>query len=111
MPSLTATSLALISALSLTASAAPLDARQFGSGSTRNDLLTTGAACKPTILIFARGTTEPGNMGVVVGPSLASALESKLGSGQGQVAVQGVDYAADWDGALSGGDKEGSAKM
>lgn len=49
-------------------------------------------ACKGTTVIFARGTTELGNMGSVVGPSLSSDLKTALNN---DVAVQGVDYAAD----------------
>jgi cutinase len=49
-------------------------------------------ACKNVTLIFARGTTELGNMGSVVGPSLSSDLKTALSN---NVAVQGVDYAAD----------------
>ncbi|KAH7065428.1 cutinase [Macrophomina phaseolina] len=58
-------------------------------GSTQNGL---DEACKPVTLIFARGTTEMGNMGSVVGPGFASALKQQLG--EDKVAVQGVDYAA-----------------
>ena len=72
------------------------------TGNTANDV--QNGVCKPVTLIFARGTTEPGNMGVVVGTQFASALGN-------DVTVQGVDYAADWNGALSGGDKAGSQKM
>lgn len=59
-------------------------------GSTQNGL---DEACKPITLIFARGTTEMGNMGSVVGPAFANALKQQLG--EDKVAVQGVDYAAD----------------
>lgn len=43
--------------------------------------------------IFARGTGELGNMGSVVGPPTASALQQLLGANG--VSVQGVDYPAD----------------
>ncbi|OMP82316.1 Cutinase, partial [Diplodia seriata] len=61
-----------------------------GGQSTSNGL---DEACKAATLIFARGTTETGNMGSVVGPGFASSLKEQLGDGK--VAIQGVDYAAD----------------
>ncbi|KAB8237091.1 cutinase family protein [Aspergillus alliaceus] len=82
----------LISALATLAAASPiaepdsqsLETRQFGM--TANDLGT--GACKDVTLIFARGSTEMGNMGTVIGPPLCSALKSKLGADK--VACQGV---------------------
>lgn len=50
--------------------------------------------CSAVTLIFARGTTEKGNMGTCVGPSLASSLREKIPS----LAVQGVDYPANSEG-------------
>jgi cutinase len=69
---------------------------------SRNDV--TSGACKPVTLIFARGTTEQGNMGSLVGPPFAKALEEAL---PGQVAVQGVKYPANIPGYLARGDKPG----
>lgn len=66
--------------------------------STASDV--ENGVCKPVTLIFARGTTEPGNLGTVVGPPLANALISLLGAEQ--VAVQGANYPADVAGAISG---------
>ncbi|GKZ23171.1 hypothetical protein AbraIFM66951_002107 [Aspergillus brasiliensis] len=63
-----------------------LYARQFGTGSTANDL--ESGSCKDVTLIFARGSTEIGNMGSVIGPPLCDNLKSKLGSDK--VACQGV---------------------
>jgi cutinase len=51
-------------------------------------------------LIFARGTTEQGNMGSIVGPPLADAMIALMGADQ--VAVQGVTYPANVAGAISG---------
>ena len=86
----------------------------FGGGagsSTSNDLVN--GACKQVTFIFARGTSEAGNMGSVVGPPLADALKSAFGDDN--VAVQGVDYAADASGAVTGsispGQADGAKKM
>ncbi|KAE9575391.1 putative cutinase 1 [Colletotrichum fructicola] len=66
------------------------DKRQLGTvGSTANEFKTGG--CKDIIFVWARGSTEIGNMGTVVGPPVANRLKSAF---SGQVAVQGVDYAA-----------------
>ncbi|KAH7363332.1 cutinase-domain-containing protein [Plectosphaerella cucumerina] len=62
-----------------------IEARQLG-GNTRNDL-QNGGACPPVIFIFARGSTESGNLGTL-GPRVGSALESEYG--RGNVWVQGV---------------------
>ena len=47
-------------------SLADIEKRQ--GASTRNDLIN--GVCKKVTVIFARGTTEPGNLGTVVGPPL-----------------------------------------
>jgi hypothetical protein len=53
---------------------------------TETDL--TDGKCKANLLLFARGTTESGNMGITVGPSL------QRGLGSSKWAYQGVDYEA-----------------
>ncbi|EKG16034.1 Cutinase [Macrophomina phaseolina MS6] len=78
------------------------------SSSTQNDL-TSGSPCKKVSLIFARGTSETGNMGSVVGPPLATNLASSIGPAN--LAVQGVKYAASYQGAASGGDADGAKTM
>ena len=84
-----------------------LAARQ-AVGSTANDL--QDGDCKAMTLIFARGTTETGNMGTIVGPPFANALQQA--AGEGNVAVQGVnDYPADVQGFLAGGDAGGTKEM
>lgn len=60
-------------------------------------------------MIFARGTTEPGNVGLVAGPPFFDALSQMMGADQ--VTVQGVDYGASIEGFLVGGDQAGSQKM
>ncbi|KAK4213418.1 family 5 putative carbohydrate esterase [Rhypophila decipiens] len=62
-----------------------LEARQT-SGQTRNEL-TAGGACPPIIFIWARGSTEPGNMGTL-GPFTADVLEATYGAAN--VWIQGV---------------------
>ncbi|KAM3083707.1 hypothetical protein ACMFMG_002182 [Clarireedia jacksonii] len=66
-------------------------------------------ACSDVTVIFARGTTEIGTLGTVVGPPLLSALKATLGSSS--VSMQGVPYAADVIGFLQGGDPAGSQTM
>jgi len=81
-------SIALISAIAGVATAvAPgvLQRRQV----TQNDLKS--GTCKKVSLIFARASTELGNMGESMGPTVCSGLKSKLGAGS--VACQGVGGA------------------
>ncbi|KAF5870952.1 putative cutinase precursor protein [Botrytis fragariae] len=66
-------------------------------------------ACSDVTVIFARGTTETGTLGTVVGPPFLSALKSALGSSS--VTMNGVDYPADVPGFLEGGDPTGSKTM
>jgi cutinase len=66
--------------------AAQIEARQLSS--TRNDLENGNAAnCPSVILIFARASGEPGNMGISAGPNVASALERDF---RNDIWVQGV---------------------
>ncbi|KAG6009453.1 hypothetical protein E4U21_002368 [Claviceps maximensis] len=100
-------SFALLSFLSVLAAAAPtpppaqvqahnsvardtkdLDARQFGLDITRNDLENGQPPCPKAIFIFARGSTEPGNMGASVGPIVANTLTNQLG--KDGIWIQGV---------------------
>ncbi|ATZ57773.1 BccutA [Botrytis cinerea B05.10] len=66
-------------------------------------------ACSDVTVIFARGTTETGTLGTVVGPPFLAALKSALGSSS--VTMNGVDYPADVPGFLQGGDPAGSQTM
>lgn len=71
---------------------------------TSNDLVD--GPCRALTVIFARGTTELGNIGAVVGPELKSQLNNKYNT---NVAFQGVDYPADIGGYLLGGNADGVA--
>ena len=75
---------------------------------TQNDL-TDGSPCKPMTIIFARGTTEPGNVGTITGPPFFAAVSDAVGANN--LAVQGVPYPADIPGFLAGGDAGGSATL
>ncbi|KAL0261631.1 hypothetical protein SLS55_003061 [Diplodia seriata] len=77
-----------------------------GSSSTSNDV--TDGVCKPVTYIFARGTTETGNMGTTVGPALQQKLESALGADK--LATEGVNYAADVAGTVVGSVSPGQAE-
>ena len=101
--------LALLSTTYLTqVTATPLIKRQLATADIENDL-TDGSPCKAVTVIFARGTTESGNVGTLAGPPFFSALATDIGAGN--LAVQGVDYAADVAGFLEGGDPAGSQTM
>lgn len=67
------------------------------------------AGCTAMTVIFARGTTEPGNVGLVTGPPLFDALNSMLGAAA--VTIQGVNYGATIEGFLEGGDPQGAQMM
>jgi len=78
-----------------------------GEETTYNEL---GGTCKTYTVIFARGTTEPGNVGILVGPPFFDALRASVGTSA--LTIQGVNnYAASIDGYLAGGDAAGSAYM
>lgn len=83
-----------------------IEARQ--TGDTQNDI-TSGSACKALTVIFARGTTETGNVGTITGPPFFQALYRNIGSSK--VALQGVDYPASIQDFLAGGDNGGSQTM
>jgi Cutinase len=67
------------------------------------------SGCKDMTVIFARGTTEPGNVGLVTGPPFFDALSAIIGAKS--MEVQGVEYPASIEGFLQGGDATGSQTM
>lgn len=74
---------------------------------TRNELLD--GRCAPIIVLFARGTTEPGNVGDDVGPFFFDQL---LALRPGKVIVQGTnDYPATILDYLFGGSDTGAFFM
>jgi len=90
-----------------TACATPVEKRQSFRGSSQNGLENGG--CKDVTVIFARGTTEGGNVGRIAGPPFFQALSQQVGAGN--LAVQGVEYPANVAGFLAGGDAAGSRTM
>lgn len=99
---------AVVLALASGALASPIAARAGNLASTTQDDLQDGN-CAQNIIVFARGTTEPGNVGRLAGPPFFQALAQQVGADN--VAVQGVDYPADIPGFLAGGDADGSKTM
>lgn len=87
-----------------------LTKRQYGSD-TYNQL-TDGTACRDVTVIWARGTTQEGNVGTPdsEGPTFFNALASRLG-GTSRLAIQGVTYPANIIGFLAGGDANGATTM
>ena len=87
-----------------------LTRRQYSSD-TYNQL-TDGTACRAVTVIWARGTTQEGNVGTPdsEGPTFFNALASRLG-GTSQLAIQGVTYSASVIGFLAGGDAAGATTM
>ncbi|KAB2106554.1 hypothetical protein AG0111_0g5449 [Alternaria gaisen] len=87
-----------------------LTKRQY-NGDTYNQL-TDGTACRPITVIYARGTTQAGNVGEAgsEGPTFFNALASRVG-GISRLAIQGVNYPANVIGFLAGGDAAGATTM
>ncbi|KAI1100040.1 carbohydrate esterase family 5 protein [Jackrogersella minutella] len=64
--------------------------RRQSTGTTANEFLEGG--CRDVIFIFARGSTQDGNIGDDPGPQTVDQLKAALGASI--VAAQGVDYPA-----------------
>ncbi|KXJ91039.1 cutinase [Microdochium bolleyi] len=80
----------LVAAAAVVASPVGLDNRQLGGRTTLNEFTTGG--CKDVIFLFARGSTEVGNMGTVCGPPTSDGIKSALG--RNSVATEGINYRA-----------------
>ncbi|KAI1343455.1 carbohydrate esterase family 5 protein [Xylariaceae sp. FL0016] len=97
-----AASLAAATPLTIDLSESAIDKIKSGSSSgiaasdvaavttTENEFLDGG--CRDLIFIFARGSTQDGNVGDDPGPQVISQLKAALGDSA--VAAQGVDYPA-----------------
>jgi len=88
--------------------AGPIEKRQY-AGQTAENQLTDGTPCRAITILFARGTTESGNVGTLAGPPFFQALANEVGASN--VAVQGVNYGATVAEFLVGGDPVGSATL
>ena len=77
------------------------------STDTYNDVVN--GDCGSVMVIFARGTFESGNVGLLAGPPFFEALSKALPSDD--ISVQGIDYPADVGGYLEGGDPKGAATL
>jgi cutinase len=67
--------------------ATPIIQHQLATNDTENDL-TDGSPCKAVTVIFARGSTESGNVGTLAGPPFFASLATDIGASN--LAVQGV---------------------
>ncbi|TKA42169.1 hypothetical protein B0A54_07257 [Friedmanniomyces endolithicus] len=78
----------LLLSLSLAALAIanPIEKRQYAGQNTEIQL-TDGTPCRAITILFARGTTESGNVGTLAGPPFFQAVVGKVGASK--VAVQG----------------------
>ncbi|KAJ1548099.1 hypothetical protein HK405_004222, partial [Cladochytrium tenue] len=101
-----ATALALPVPEPAAATAAPAAAANLASD-VQNGLVD--GQCGALTVVFARGTTEQGNVGSLVGPPFLQSLAGMVGAAN--LVAQGVDYPADVQGFLNGGDPTGSALM
>ena len=70
--------------------ASPVEIRQNRVGTTAKEF--TQGGCRDIIMLFARGSTEVGNMGTIAGPPTANGLKQNFGGDA--VAVEGIDYGA-----------------
>ncbi|KAF3011107.1 hypothetical protein E8E13_011355 [Curvularia kusanoi] len=93
------TTLALIIAASATpvvipaSQSAAIGTRQIldRTSLTENEFSSILGGCKDVIFVWARGSTELGNMGSIIGQPLGDELRREYGR---DLAIEGVDYAA-----------------
>ncbi|KAH8801992.1 cutinase, partial [Flagelloscypha sp. PMI_526] len=76
---------------------------------TTNNNNKHSSDCVDLVTIFGRGTNEPGLIGTSVGPALLNDLSTVLPDIT--QSFVGVDYPADWQGAVIGGSIQGSRTM
>lgn len=65
--------------------------------------------CADVAVFFARGTTEPGTLGTIIGPGFQTALQGALGTRS--LSFTGINYPATIAGFLAGGDAGGARTM
>ncbi|KAI8270173.1 hypothetical protein K4K58_011574 [Colletotrichum sp. SAR11_239] len=75
-------------------------ADSVGIDTTENGL-APNATCADITVIFARGTTEPGNVGLVTGPPFFDALKQQAAGKS--INIQGVAYPATFEGFNNNG--------
>ncbi|KAF9698323.1 hypothetical protein EKO04_003490 [Ascochyta lentis] len=101
----------LITALVGLVAAGPVEIRQLGlggTGSTSKEFSQGG--CRDILFAWARGSTEIGNMGRVVGPPTSNGLKREFGADA--VATEGISYAATiGTNAIPGGTDTASKKL
>ncbi len=112
-------SLALIAASTVAAPVEDVETRGFKTmGALSSELSTRQSLsverdelglCRPVTIIFARGTSELGNVGSLAGPPFFNALGAAIG--YQNVGVQGVPYPATIGGFLAGGDQGGARTL
>ncbi|PBP21072.1 cutinase [Diplocarpon rosae] len=74
------------------------------------DKATNQTICPGMSVIFARGTAEPGNVGILTGPPFFAAIGEYM-NGTNQLSIQGVDYEAQPAGFFAGGSLRGAAMI
>ena len=75
--------------VTLTTTMNALNANTVGKREVYGDSSNELGECAPVTAIFARGTIEPGNIGLLAGPPFFDVLSAQLG---GKLGVQGVPY-------------------
>lgn len=103
---LSAAAALLLSTASLVSAHLLVRETNYTSGANASDV-TDGTSCGSLTVLFARGTTEPGTLGIIVGPQLFAALKTGL---NGDVSLQGVSYPATREGNLNRG-QDGGPEM
>jgi cutinase len=73
-----------------------------------SDVQSRQVSCQGVHVLFARGTTEPGTLGTVIGPRLVTEVPLYV---RGTTQVEGIPYPANVAGYLAGGDRGGARTM